>query len=203
MRDSKREKILLAAAKHFSKFGFEAASLEDIAAESGVTKPAIYYHFKDKAALYEAVLLFRLKLLADRVERAVESATGPEERLRAYIEAFGAFLNEHGCFAAILAHEFSDDGKQMSDRAAKELSRTLSTVTAILNDGAEKGVFKIENPMVAQMMIVSTLIMHQTTRTIRARVASYVRGDHKISPDPSMRDLTRILADKILKSVRA
>ncbi len=203
MRDSKREKILLAAAKHFSKFGFEATSLEDIAAESSVTKPAIYYHFKDKAALYEAVLLFRLELLANRVEKAAAGAKGPEERLRAYIEAFGAFLNEHHCFAATLAHEFSDDGKQMSDRAAAELSRTLSTVTAILNDGVEEGVFEIENPMVAQMMIVSTLIMHQTTRTIRARVAGYVQGEHKISPDPSMKDLARILADKILKSVRA
>ncbi len=202
MRDSKKEKILLAAAKHFSKFGFEGASLEDIAAESGVTKPAIYYHFKDKAALYEAVLLFRLELLADRVEKAAAGAEGVEERLRSYIEAFGAFLNEHHCFAAILAHEFSDDGKQMSDRAAAELSRTLSTVTTILNDGVEEGVFEMENPMVAQMMIVSTLIMHQTTRTIRARVAGYVQGKHKISPDPSMKDLARILADKILKSVK-
>ena len=71
MRESKKEKILDVAAKHFSLYGFGAASLEEIAAEVGVTKPAIYYHFKDKAALYEAVLLQRLGRLADALESVV------------------------------------------------------------------------------------------------------------------------------------
>ncbi|WP_201353716.1 TetR/AcrR family transcriptional regulator [Hydrogenimonas urashimensis] len=202
MKGSKKEKILRVAAQHFSQKGFEGASLEEIATEVGVTKPAIYYHFRDKAALYEAVLLFRLEKLAESVKEAVAASEGAEAKLRAYIEAFGAFLQEHRCFAAILAHEFADDGKQMSDRAAKVLSESLGTVTAILNEGIEEGVFAMENPMVVQMMIVSTLIMHQTTRTIRARVARNVRGFHPVSPDPSLPDLARILANKVIKSVK-
>ena len=202
MRTSRKESILLTAARHFSEKGFEGASMEEIAAEVGVTKPAIYYHFKDKAALYEAVLLYRLEGLAKAVEQAVAEADGAEGKLRAYIEAFGAFLKEHPCFAAILAHEFADDGKQMSDTAAKTLSRTLGTVTGVLNEGIESGVFEMENPMVVQMMIVSTLIMHQTTKKIRAKVASNVQGRYPISPEPALEDLARILANKILKSVR-
>ncbi|WP_353663157.1 TetR/AcrR family transcriptional regulator [Hydrogenimonas sp. SS33] len=202
MKGSKKEKILLVAAQYFSKKGFEGASLEEIASEVGVTKPAIYYHFRDKADLYEAVLLFRLENLAKRIKEAVAGQQGAEAKLRTYIEAFGAFLQEYPCFAAILAHEFADDGKQMTDRAAAALAETLGTVTAVLNEGMEEGVFAMENPMVVQMMIVSTLIMHQTTKTVRARVAKNVQGKFPVSPDPSLPDLTRILANKILKSVR-
>ncbi len=202
MRESKKETIVLTAARHFSKKGFEGTSMEEIAAEAGVTKPAIYYHFKDKAALYEAVLLYRLERLAKSVEGAVAEAEETEGKLRAYIEAFGLFLKAHPCFAAILAHEFADNGKQMSDTAAKTLSRTLGTVTEVLNEGIEKGVFEMENPMVVQMMIVSTLIMHQTTSRVRARVARFVQGRFPVSPEPALEDLARILADKILKSVK-
>ncbi len=202
MRESRKETILLTAARHFSQKGFEGASMEEIAAEAGVTKPAIYYHFRDKAALYEAVLVYRLERLAERVETAVANADRAEAKLCAYIEAFGLFLKENPCFAAILAHEFADDGKQMSDTAAKTLSRTLGTVTGVLNEGIEEGIFEMENPMVVQMMIVSTLIMHQTTKKIRARVAANVQGRFPVSPEPGLEDLARILANKILKSVK-
>ncbi len=154
------------------------------------------------SALYEAVLLFRLGALADRIEAAVDEANGCEEKIRGYIETFGAFLAEYRCFAAILAHEFADDGDHMSDRAAAELSRTLGIVTDILNRGIEEEIFSMENPMVVQMMIVSTLIMHQTTRTIRKRVASHVQGRYVVSPEPGLEDLARILANKIIKAIK-
>jgi len=202
MRESKKEKILLVAANLFSKHGYEGTSLEEIAKEVGVTKAAIYYHFRDKSALYEAVLLFRLGALADRIEAALGEASGCEEKIRRYIETFGAFLAEYRCFAAILAHEFADNGEHMSDRAAAELARMLGIVTDILNRGIEEGIFSMENPMVVQMMIVSTLIMHQTTRTIRSRVTSYVGGGYAVSPEPGLEDLARILANKIIKSIK-
>ncbi|BDY12374.1 TetR/AcrR family transcriptional regulator [Hydrogenimonas cancrithermarum] len=202
MRESKKEKILDVAAKHFSLYGFGAASLEEIAAEVGVTKPAIYYHFKDKAALYEAVLLQRLGRLADALESAVSEEMTSESQLARYIETFGAFLKRNSCFAAILAHAFADNGSHMPDSVAAELARTLGIVTAILNEGIEGGVFEMENPMVVQMMIVSTLIMHQTTENLRKRVTSHVRGDFRVIPEPDLEDLSRILAQKILKAIK-
>ncbi|WP_456485534.1 TetR/AcrR family transcriptional regulator [Hydrogenimonas sp.] len=202
MKESKKEKILLAAAKLFSSQGYDAASLEEIAKDAGVSKAAIYYHFKDKAALYEAVLLFRLDMLAGRIETAVGEARDCEDKIRCYIETFGNFLAEYRCFAAILAHEFADDGVHMSDKAAARLATMLGIVTDILNHGIKERVFAMENPMVVQMTIVSTLIMHQTTSATRKRVTALVRGDHAIPPEPEIGDLARILANKIIKSIK-
>ena len=51
-----RAAILAAAERHFAERGFEAARLEDIAADVGIQRAAIFYHFSDKHELYAAVL---------------------------------------------------------------------------------------------------------------------------------------------------
>ena len=197
MKGNRKAKILEVAAGHFSRHGYESTSLEDVAAEAGVTKPAIYYHFKDKSALYEAVLLGRLKRLADYVTQKTEKIDSPKERLTAYIEAFGHFLQENRCFAAILAHEFADGGVHLPESAAKELARTLRIVIETLESGVAAGTFRTDNPMVVQMMIVSSLIMHQTTSPLRRRVAA-VSHEKNPNVEPDMDGVAHILADRIL-----
>lgn len=50
-------KILLTIArKHFSTYGYKDTSLESIVEEAGVTRGAIYHHFKNKKSLFKAVL---------------------------------------------------------------------------------------------------------------------------------------------------
>jgi len=202
LRINKREVILDVAAEHFSKAGFSSASLEEIASEVGITKPAIYYHFKDKSALYEAVLLKHLEPLTKRVEEAVSLKTDLEDKLVAYIEAFGEFLKERSCFAAILTHEFADNGENLPDTAAVQLAKTLGIITSIINEGLDNGMFETENPMVVQMMIVSPLIMHQTTQKMRQRVTKYVTGDFKVLPEPDIEDMAKILSKKILYALK-
>ncbi|NPA81856.1 MAG: TetR/AcrR family transcriptional regulator [Epsilonproteobacteria bacterium] len=200
MKENKKEKILKIAAKYFAKHGFDSTSLDHIAKEAKITKAAIYYHFKDKASLYEEVLNKRLKILNIFLQEELKNKKDPKERLKTYIITFGEFLNENGCFAAILAHEFADNGKNMPKSSVKLLSNTLGTVTSILNEGIKQKEFKMENPMAIQLMIVSTLIMHQTTKDLRAKVSSLVEG-FEILPEPNIKDLSIILAKKILKSI--
>ncbi|WP_456391565.1 TetR/AcrR family transcriptional regulator [Nitratifractor sp.] len=197
---NKKAAILLTAAQHFSRYGYEGISLDAIAEEVGITKPAIYYHFKDKAGLYEAVLLERLQKLGD----AIEEATGrgdPVEKLRSYIDTFGEFLQEHRCFAAILAHEFADNGAHMPESAVCELSRTLGRLTAILSEGREAGVFELNNPMQIQLMVVSTLIMHQTTRNLRHRALECLGDDRSASIEADMGSLASDLAQIVLRAL--
>ncbi len=202
MRVSKKEKILEVAARYFSKYGYANAVLDDIAAEVGITKPAIYYHFKDKAALYAAVLTGRLTRLADALETEVKGIEEPCEALQQYIVTFGDFLKENHCFAAILAHEFADDGANMPDEATEQLARTLGLLTEILDRGIAQCAFEIENPMVVQLTIVSSLVMHQTTAGLRRRVTESINRNHQVHPEPAMDDLARILAKKVLKAVK-
>ena len=55
-RAQRREQILAAATEAFARSGFAATSLEDIAAEAGITRVILYRHFDSKTDLYQAVL---------------------------------------------------------------------------------------------------------------------------------------------------
>jgi AcrR family transcriptional regulator len=52
----KRQRILQAAAQEFAAEGFQKTSLGRIAQGAGVSKPALYYYFEDKADLYVTVV---------------------------------------------------------------------------------------------------------------------------------------------------
>ena len=55
-RAQRREQILAAATEAFARSGFAATSLDDIAAEAGITRVILYRHFDSKTDLYQAVL---------------------------------------------------------------------------------------------------------------------------------------------------
>jgi AcrR family transcriptional regulator len=55
-RDERRAQILGAAAAAFSREGFAATSMDEVATEAGITKLIVYRHFDSKEELYRAIL---------------------------------------------------------------------------------------------------------------------------------------------------
>jgi len=65
-----RAAILAAAEQHFARRGFVATRLEDVAADVDLKRAALFYHFRDKQSLYEAVLADAFGVLTKRLEAA-------------------------------------------------------------------------------------------------------------------------------------
>ncbi|RMD83298.1 MAG: TetR/AcrR family transcriptional regulator [Candidatus Dadabacteria bacterium] len=76
-----RRELTAIAIDCFSRFGFQGTSVERIAREAGVTKGAIYYHFRDKRDLLAAAVADRIAEFEQRVTRACRGVD-PEEALR-------------------------------------------------------------------------------------------------------------------------
>src|ERR1700693_4212274 len=68
-RRARRAQMLDAATRAFARAGFAATSLNDVAAEAGVSKVLLYRHFESKADLYRAVLDTAGARLGDAVGR--------------------------------------------------------------------------------------------------------------------------------------
>jgi AcrR family transcriptional regulator len=66
-RAERREQILDAATRAFARAGFGATSLDDVAAEAGITRVILYRHFDSKADMYRAVLDRACARLAETV----------------------------------------------------------------------------------------------------------------------------------------
>jgi AcrR family transcriptional regulator len=88
--DSRR--AIVAAARHaFARDGYASTALEAIVGPARLTKGALYHHFKNKAAVLEAVYIEMEEELAARVTAAVIVAGGGAwDRMTAAIDAFFA-----------------------------------------------------------------------------------------------------------------
>jgi AcrR family transcriptional regulator len=74
-RIDKREAILGAAFAVFARAGYDAANVQEIAAEAGVAKPTVYNHFQDKETLFRAALAAAAEQVAAANLAAVERIT--------------------------------------------------------------------------------------------------------------------------------
>src|SRR5687767_7344875 len=90
---AQREELMLEAAEQvFGRAGFSAASMEDIAAASGITKALLYEYFGSKEALYVAFYERVRGRLFDSLEEALVGVPRGLPRLRVVIETYFAFL---------------------------------------------------------------------------------------------------------------
>ncbi|WP_171014137.1 TetR/AcrR family transcriptional regulator [Chitinivorax sp. B] len=85
-----RVRILQAAAKVFAEKGYEASSLDNVAAEAGLTKGAIYWHFRNKADLFFALLDSRFKSSVVDLPLQVEQAIQHPDRQQGLTELVSA-----------------------------------------------------------------------------------------------------------------
>ena len=69
-----RERILLASLELFAQKGYEATSVSDVAGALGITKGALYRHFENKRAIFDAIL----RRMEDRDEEQARAHDLPE-----------------------------------------------------------------------------------------------------------------------------
>jgi AcrR family transcriptional regulator len=102
--DATRARLIRAAEKIFARDGFEAAKLEEIAAEAGYTRGAFYANFESKEDLFLALLEREISSRINTVERMTRSIQDHEAKLLAFREFFLTICQERRW--SLLALEF-------------------------------------------------------------------------------------------------
>ena len=86
--DATRRALIDAARELFAEHGFAETGTEAVVQAAGVTRGALYHHFKDKTALFQAVYEDLEEQLVARVVEAVAGITDPFKELRRGADAF-------------------------------------------------------------------------------------------------------------------
>jgi TetR/AcrR family transcriptional regulator, cholesterol catabolism regulator len=80
-----RQEILRTAARLFQQRGYDATSMNDVAAALKLSKGGLYHHFQSKDEILFEIMNHAMEITQERVLNPVRSIVGPEERLRALI----------------------------------------------------------------------------------------------------------------------
>ena len=143
-REARREELLDAADRAIRKGG-PSVSMDEIAAEAGVTKPILYRHFGDKAGLSHALGERYLELLIGHLREASAGRTDPAGRIAASIDAYLYFAEREPQIYRFVIHEtIAELAESLADRrqgsaASSSFLRGIAAeITGVLREEAAR-----------------------------------------------------------------
>lgn len=128
----KRQRLVVTAAKLSYEKGFKNTSLADIASESGVPLGNVYFYFKTKDAIGDA-LVDRLTDGLVVLRTSWDELPDPERRLEAFIQMTvdnRDALARSGCPIGTLCAELHKEGGPLAERAAQIFAGLIEWLTA-------------------------------------------------------------------------
>lgn len=142
--DAPRQRILLAALKRFAESGYAGTSVQEIVDDAGVTKPTLYYYFKSKAGLFQALIDWahdeRFRLMQEAAGRKREIAGQLTEILTVLFE----FLSSHQELMRIaFATAFAAKGEIPPEiRYLDRCRRNLEFIHGLIRQGMAAGALR-------------------------------------------------------------
>ena len=150
---SKKREILDIAKVHFAKKGYENTSLDDVAKDLGITKPALYYHFKNKKTIYNEIFKQEFsKLDLSKVNS-----------LKEYIFTLADFFEKNSEIRKMFSKELACEAHHLEDETIKIISKTIKKLKEFINQ---------ENLFLIQTIIMSTLTNYHNTINLRKKVSN-------------------------------
>ena len=148
---AKREAMIAAASRAFFDHGFAATSIEQVAADAGVSKVTVYNHFGDKRGLFTAAVECECEKMRDQFAAAPEMRGSLRDRLIAIGEAMVSFLSrpEMVQFERRIAAEIELDPAIGATFLAAGPHRMKKAFAALLTSLNAAGEISVEDPELA------------------------------------------------------
>jgi AcrR family transcriptional regulator len=138
--------ILVSARDAFYEFGYHGTTVRDIAARTGMTVPALYYHHENKEAILFAILDTAIASVTTRCEDALaDAAPGAAARFRNVIECITLHMAQHSKEAAMDA-EIRALGAANRKRYSARRRVVEQLLTSTITDGVTADEFHVSSP---------------------------------------------------------
>lgn len=152
----RRAQLLNVARTVFARDGYHTVTMDDVASEAGITKPILYDHFPSKRELYLALLETDLDELRQRVHAALSASTGNRERIRASIQSYFDFVDEHAEGFRLLMQEAIGAEREFRDMIGAFREGVHKEVADVIAKGSKGKVPRADAEVVAQGLIGMT-----------------------------------------------
>jgi AcrR family transcriptional regulator len=136
-----RRQLLRAGLKHFANSGYAATSVQDIVDDAQLSKPALYYHFKDKAGLFQALVHEAHEERYRILLAAAEKGGGIRAQLEAILAGLFRYLRENRELMRLsFATMFAAPGEAPEDAdCAEKCQRNFEFIHSLLKQAQKNG----------------------------------------------------------------
>ena len=170
-------RILDAAKRVFAEHGFRGATVDEIAQRAEMSKPNLLYYFKNKKALYRAVLERTLDVWLEPL-RALDAAGDPETELRRYIASKIEASRQDPEASRVFASEMLRGAPLLMDHLRGDLRHLVERKAAVIEQWIEEGRLAPVDPIHLIFMIWATT-QHYADFAVQVRAVWGRRTLHK------------------------
>jgi AcrR family transcriptional regulator len=185
---SVREKIRDAAVQLFSKMGYHAAPLRDIASLAGIQAASIYYHYPSKQALLVEIMDTHMRQLNENLARILAQQISVSEKL---YQAIASHIRLHTSYKAeffIIDTEIralDEENRQQILALRDKYERLLQ---GLLQEGMDVGVLRPSDVKVTSYAVI----------TMCTEVASWFRSPGRLSVQQVIDIYSQIITEGLL-----
>lgn len=140
--DQVRKKIIDVASALYSKKGFGATSIEEIADMAGVSLPVTYHYVKKKSEIMRMIMEDVLNVFRESLVQNIQGVEDPLEKLGIAVILYFRVVDQHR-EKALLMYQKSNSLDKPSKARVMQLEVEVSRIFgSIIQEGIDKGLFK-------------------------------------------------------------
>jgi AcrR family transcriptional regulator len=186
----KRNRILIAAVKVFSRKGFHETKVDEIAQLADVGKGTVYEYFSSKAELFQEMFRSGLQLYQEKIEREIKKGISSRDKLSRIARFHIKFMVQYKDLARVTMNEHAHFDEGFHSWVIEKRAKKLKILQGIIEEGIAAGEFReIDSDAAAQTFM----------GCLGALFSPIVFSDDKIKHDDLVEPVIDILFNGILK----
>lgn len=140
------KEIKEAARALFVKYGLKKTTMNEIASALGKGKSTLYYYFKSKDEIFEAVVMDEMHDVFGKVKEAISKAPNAKEKLKAYSVTHIKAVKEKITLKETTGVSFYESFEVINKIRKRYDLTEISFIKSLLKEGVESGDFKPLSP---------------------------------------------------------
>ncbi|HVO25990.1 MAG TPA: TetR/AcrR family transcriptional regulator [Candidatus Margulisiibacteriota bacterium] len=159
-RGDSRAAILAAAEQSFAKAGLAGARTDSIAAAAGVNKALLYYYFKSKGGLYEAVVEDHFREFNRQALEVLAAPGSARAVLLRYVSLYFDFISARQRYAALYQQLMTARGKPLERLVRKYMVPRSDAFNVLLKRGIRDGEFRRTDARHTAISVVGLIVFY-------------------------------------------
>jgi AcrR family transcriptional regulator len=152
-----RKKIIISAARIFSRYGFRKTTMDEIAKSLKMGKSSVYYYFESKEEIFKAVVLYEANLLRNELTKAIKSVESPVDKMRNYVFVRMKTFEKLSNYYNAIFDKNLDHFAFIETIRAKYDREELAILRLIIYLGSRRKIFNVVNSEYTALAIQTTL----------------------------------------------
>jgi AcrR family transcriptional regulator len=164
-------------------------TMDEVAAEAGVSKGCLYLHFRSKKELLESVKEISFKPLGDQLQAILNGSLPPDRKIKDITHRLLGYFDQNRGLFRFLLEERELAQSQIRRQKNSRYRSFLGRISGVVEDGVAEGLFRhVDSGKVASMLIESTIAV--TARRLLDKQPGPVEEDARLVMEVFLQGIT-------------